>query len=59
MLIRVQFCGEDLDFLAFFQNDDSFDIDQIHIGRGDEVLNIDFHDTLVLDMDPQWGVTVL
>ena len=55
----VQFYGEDFDFLTFYQTDDSFDINQIHIGRGDEVLDIDFHDALVLDMDPQWDGTVL
>ena len=49
----VQFYGEDFDFLTFYQTDDSYDINQIHIGRGDEVLDIDFHDALVLDVDPQ------
>ena len=45
--------------LTFYQTDDSFDINQIHIGRGDEVLDIAFHHALVLDMDPQWDGTVL
>ena len=49
----VQFYGEDFDFLTFYQTDESFDINQIHIGRGDDVLDNDFHDALVLDMDPQ------
>ena len=50
----VQFYGDDFDFLTLYQTDDSFDINQIHIGRGDDVLDIDFHDALVLDMDLQW-----
>ena len=48
-----QFYGLDFDFLNFYQTDDTFDINQIHLGVGDDVLDLDFHDFFVVDMDPQ------
>ena len=47
------FYGNEFNFLDFYRTDDSFDINKIHVGKGDEVLDLEFHDTLVLDMDPQ------
>ena len=41
----VQFYGDNFDFLIFYQTDDSFDIYLIHIGRGHNVFDIDFHDS--------------
>ena len=45
--------GHDFDFHNFYQTDDTFDINQIHLGVGDDVLDLDFHDAFVVDMDPQ------
>ena len=47
-----QFYGLDFDFINFYQTDDSYDINKIHFNVGVDVLDLDFHDTLVLDMDP-------
>ena len=47
-----QFYGLEFDFVNFFQTDDSHDINKIHLNAGDEVLDLDFHDTMVLDMEP-------
>ena len=47
-----QFYGPEFDFVNFYQTDDSYDINQVHVGFGDEVLDFDFHETLVLDTDP-------
>ena len=38
----------DYDFVNFYHPEDSYDINQVHVGFGDEVLDVDFHDTLVL-----------
>ena len=54
-----QFYGPEFDFVNFYQTDDSYDINQVHVGLGDEVLDFDFHDTLVLDTDPQWTFLAL
>ena len=48
----VQFHGDDFDFLSFYQTDTSFDINRFHINAGNDVLDLDFHDALVLDEDP-------
>ena len=48
-----QFHGSDFDFLTFYQTDDAFDINKIQLGVGDDVLDLDFHDAFVVDMDPQ------
>ena len=54
-----QFQGHEFDFLNFYQTVDTFVIDKIHLGVGDEVLDLDFHDAFVLDVDPQWMLIVL
>ena len=47
-----QFYGSEFDFLSFYLTHDSFDINKIHLGVGDDVLDLDFHDAFVVDMDP-------
>ena len=40
-------------YITEVYTDNSFDINQIHLGVGDDVLDLDFHYAFVADMDPQ------
>ena len=43
---------DDFDFLSYYLTDDTYDINKFHINVGDDILDLDFHDELVVDNDP-------
>ena len=48
----TQFHGDDFDFLSYYLTDDTFDINKIQLTAEDNILDLDFHNSVVLDDDP-------
>ena len=55
--VRSQFHGDDFDFLSYYLTDDTIDINKIHLNAGDNIFDLDFHSSVVLNDAPHWSST--